>query len=175
MTNAYRPLMGMVVDIFCKKKEVLLLFGDFCVFFYCCSYALDSFISLFFCYLVPITASESVLNPFIILNMAKSREGHAQEMQHTIKSQVTRLENELKSAKTAVGESTTAEKEWLDRERTWHTDERRLREQASKATFELEALQREKSTTDSVTERETQRRLQELRDPKNCTQIYGHT
>ena len=98
------------------------------------------------------------------LSEAKSREGHAQEMQDTIKSQVTRLENELKSAKTAVGESTTAEKEWLDRERTWHTDERRLREQASKATFELEALQREKSTTDSVTERETQRRLQELRD-----------
>jgi len=43
--------MGMVVDIFCKKKEVLLLFGDFCVFFDYWSYALDSFISLFFCYL----------------------------------------------------------------------------------------------------------------------------
>jgi hypothetical protein len=98
------------------------------------------------------------------LSEANSRESHAQEMQDTIKSQVTRLEDELKQAKTDAGKSTTAEKEWLERERTWHADERRLREQASKASFELEALQREKSTTDSVTERETQRRLQELRD-----------
>ena len=98
------------------------------------------------------------------LSEAKSKEAHVTEMQNTLKAQITRLEADLSDARTAVGNSSTAEKEWLERERSWHADERRLREQASKATFELEALQREMDSAKSAIERSTQGRLQELKD-----------
>ena len=98
------------------------------------------------------------------LSEALGKETHAQEMQDSLKKEIVRLEEDMVSLKEEGVQSKTNDKEWLDRERTWHADERSLRELASKATFELEALQREKTAASSVVERDTQRRLQELRD-----------
>jgi chromosome segregation ATPase len=98
------------------------------------------------------------------LSEAKSKDAHVVEMQETLKSTIARLEADLKEARTAVGQSSTNEKEWLERERSWHADERRLREQASKATFELEALQREMDAAKTAVERNSVGRLQEVKD-----------
>ncbi len=98
------------------------------------------------------------------LSESKAREGHLTEMQEAMRATAARLETDLSAAREAGQQSSSHEREWLERERSWHADERRLREQASKATFELEALQRERTAAQAVTERETQRRLQDLRD-----------
>ena len=88
------------------------------------------------------------------LSEAKSKETHALEIQETIKSTVTKLEEELKNARESISGSTTEEKKWRELERKWHGEERKLRDDASKAIFELEALQRERSAGSEVVERE---------------------
>jgi hypothetical protein len=98
------------------------------------------------------------------LSEATGKETHALEMQDAIKKQVSKLEEELVALKADSSQAKTNDREWLDRERKWHADEQHLRELASKATFELEASQRETQAASSVVERDTQRRLQELRD-----------
>ena len=88
------------------------------------------------------------------LSEAKSKETHALEIQETIKSTVTKLEEELNTARESISGSTTEEKKWRELERKWHGEERKLRDDASKAIFELEALQRERSAGSEVVERE---------------------